>query len=320
MKMAVADLANIEGRLVAWYANEEWKLEAFRAYDAKKGPDLYKVTAASILGGDPYEVSKTNRNAFGKVPELAFGFGGGAGAAQTFAVAYGVRMSDYRDVLEKNIDESYFDSADRNWEYFGSDMTRPDARSDMTQHEWYREWIASEVTKLSWRDRHPATKQLWSDIEDAYTGAMGNRGRAFTVGRLKFIVRELAGITWLLVGMPSGKCLTYLRPEIGKDGLTYEGMNPFNHQWGRVGTFGGKVLENIAQSTARDIMAANMLGIDALGWNILTTVHDEVVAEREEDEVFDVDRFTKELARNPLWAKDLPLAAEGASSYQYGKF
>lgn len=70
-KLAVADLSNIEGRVLAWLAQENWKLQAFREYDEGTGPDLYNVTAVSIIGGDPWAVPKHLRNAFGKVPDLA---------------------------------------------------------------------------------------------------------------------------------------------------------------------------------------------------------------------------------------------------------
>lgn len=70
-KLVVADLANIEGRVLAWLAGEEWKLKAFAAYDRGEGPDLYLVTAGEILGKRPEDVTDEERQSTGKVPELA---------------------------------------------------------------------------------------------------------------------------------------------------------------------------------------------------------------------------------------------------------
>lgn len=79
-KLVIADLSNIEGRVLAWLADEQWKIEAFKLYDRGEGPDLYKVTAGRILGKDPFDVTKSERQTQGKVPELAGGYGGGLGA------------------------------------------------------------------------------------------------------------------------------------------------------------------------------------------------------------------------------------------------
>ena len=79
-KLSIADLSNIEGRVLAWLADEQWKIEAFKLYDRGEGPDLYKVTAGRILDKDPFDVVKLERQNQGKVPELAGGFGGGLGA------------------------------------------------------------------------------------------------------------------------------------------------------------------------------------------------------------------------------------------------
>lgn len=94
MKLVIADLSNIEGRVLAWLAGEDWKIEAFKLYDRGEGPDLYKVTAGRILGKDASEVTKPERQTQGKVPELAGGFGGGVGAYRKMGGEVFDAMSD----------------------------------------------------------------------------------------------------------------------------------------------------------------------------------------------------------------------------------
>jgi len=93
-KLVVADLSNIEGRVLAWLAGESWKLQAFRDYDAGIGEDLYKITAGRILAKEPKDVTKAERQVSGKVPELACGYGGSVGAFSTMGALYGVNLPE----------------------------------------------------------------------------------------------------------------------------------------------------------------------------------------------------------------------------------
>jgi len=93
-KLVIADLSNIEGRVLAWLANEEWKIKAFKAYDSGDGHDLYKVTAGRILDKDPSDITKTERQLQGKVPELAGGYQGGVGAYRKMGGAVFDAMTD----------------------------------------------------------------------------------------------------------------------------------------------------------------------------------------------------------------------------------
>ena len=92
-KLVAADLSNIEGRMLAWLAGEHWKLQAFADFDKGIGHDLYKIGAGRILHKLPEDVTEDERQILGKVPELACGFQGAAGAFGTMMALYGLELS-----------------------------------------------------------------------------------------------------------------------------------------------------------------------------------------------------------------------------------
>ena len=88
-KLVIADLSNIEGRVLAWLAGEDWKVEAFYDFDRGVGHDLYVVAYAKGFNVNPEVVVENKKTGdgsmrqYGKTMELACGYQGGVGAFRT---------------------------------------------------------------------------------------------------------------------------------------------------------------------------------------------------------------------------------------------
>lgn len=320
-KLVVADLSNIEGRVLAWIAQENWKLQAFRDYDAGTGPDLYCITASTIIGGDPWEIKGKNRNAFGKVPDLASGYQGGVAGYQTFARAYGLKMSDFWDTIQQMIDPAHVAKA---WDNLAS-WGRPQLESLEIDEI---EWVASETCKLAWRARHPATQAFWYALGGRARDAIKNPGKVFQVGPyIKLRTVTHMGQRWLVVALPSGRYLTYFEPHIvgtGRDEtIAYWGESAeegkTTRQWVRVFTHGGKMTGNCCQTIARDILAPSLRAAEDRGFLPVLTVHDEILTEAPDTDAFSAAGLVEIMASNPTWTEGLPLAAAGFEAPRYRK-
>ena len=77
-------------------------------------------------------------------------------------------------------------------------------------------------------------------------------------------------------------------------------------------------MENATQAIARDVMAAGMVAATAAGYNVILTVHDELVCEVKEGHGSAAE-LAMLMTRDLPWAPGLPLAAEGAESEYYCK-
>lgn len=314
-KIVAADLSNIEGRVLAWISGEHWKIKAFLAYDAGTGPDLYNVTAGSITGQDPWKIDKTTRNVFGKVPDLSFGYQGGVAGSQTFARAYNVRMADHWETIQQSVGPAICGKARENLNSWGRQ-----SQIDLEISE--TEWVASEACKLAWRGRHPATVRFWYDLQGAMKSAINEWGRVFKVGQfIRVGCVKHADLPWLVVKLPSGRYLTYFNPRLIEGDLTYEGEaaedGKTSRHWTRVWTHGGKATGNCCQTIARDVLAPALPAAEEAGYTPVLTVHDEIVTEA--DSAADPEGLVRILAKNPVWATGLPLAAAGFEAARYKK-
>lgn len=309
-----ADFANIEGRGLAWLADEKWKLDAFRAYDAGSGPDLYKVAASGIFGVPIDAVSKQRRQ-IGKVSELALGYEGGVGAFVTMAPNYGLRIADYYDEVTAGVPGEFVEKAREKW---SKDKKTLERRWDE------RTYIPAESIKLAWRDKHPNTVATWREVKDSAIQAVQQPGQTVICCRGKVKFRVAGSFLWLQ--LPSGRCLCYPYPSL-KDvktpwgttqpSLRYKGVNSFTRKWEECAAYGGMICENIIQAVARDIMAEAMVRVDPV-YPLVLTVHDELVSEVEE-KLADLKNFTRLMSLTPEWAEGFPIAAEGWIGRRYRK-
>ena len=147
------------------------------------------------------------------------------------------------------------------------------------------------VTK--WRDTHPNTVRMWSDVEKAAVECVmsGKATRAkhkgfpdTPIGRVIFQLEKdpIYGQEFLTALLPSGRKLFYPRPYLeenrfGKMAVHYKGVAQATGKWGTESTYGGKLVENITQAIARDCLCEVIRRIYAKGWDLVFHVHDEVI-------------------------------------------
>lgn len=306
-KLCVADLSNIEGRMLAWLAGESWKLQAFRDFDNGTGADLYILAYARAFGVNPADVIKYQRQ-IGKVMELGLGYEGGVAAFLTFAAVYDMDLDELAKAVWQTAPREALQDAIGVWGWAVKNK-----RTNGLGREIY---IACEVLKKAWRNAHPATTALWADVAQATRSAISRPGETFRVRDLAFR-RDGA---WLRIRLPSGRYLCYLEPEVDDKGqISYMGVNQFTRQWCRIKTYGGKLVENITQAAARDVLAANMPLIEDCGYEIVLSVHDELLTETPDHDGFTSDALAAMMSHVPAWAKGLPLAAAGFECHRYRK-
>lgn len=180
--------------------------------------------------------------------------------------------------------------------------------------------FASRVI-TAYRERHAAVTRFWRDVEDAAKNAVRFPGQVFKVGYLSFKVAQ----KFLWIKLPSGRKLAYREPVL-KTGMTKFGVREElrfmavgkNNKWLSEATYGGKLVENITQAVARDIMVNSMFNLDIAKYRPIMTVHDEIVSERVKG-MGDLKEFERIMAELPAWAPGLPLAVGAWQGERYRK-
>ena len=236
------------------------------------------------------------------------GYEGGVGAFITFATAYNIDLEAMASRAVSTLPTNILNEAARALEWTKQQNRPTFGLSD-------RAWLVCDSFKRSWRYAHPAISSFWKDLEEAARLAVMHPGVTYECRMLK-LRRDGA---WLRIRLPSGRFLCYPSPQILEDKVTYMGTNQYSRKWQRLKTYGGKLAENVTQAAARDVLAASMPAIEAAGYQIVLSVHDELITEAPDSPEFNADHLASIMATNPKWAKGLPLAAAGFEATRYRK-
>lgn len=238
---------------------------------------IYEASASQMFGVPLERIKKGNPEYSlrqrGKVAELALGYQGGVPA---------MRQMDTGKLLADLPDEEIKDIVDK------------------------------------WRNTNPKIRNLWYSFNDAAIRVIQNGGslrvRCCTFARECDCIR---GTTCMTISLPSGRKLYYVEPAVGENrwggpSITYMGVNDKN-KWGRIETYGGKLVENVVQAIARDCLAQAIEHLEAAGLPVVFHIHDEVVIDTASFDTNDamLDKVVKIMSTPIPWAEGLPLGADG---------
>lgn len=318
----VSDLAGIEARVVAWLSGEQWVLDAVAA-----GKDLYIVTAAMMFKIEEADVDDEGRQK-GKICVLSLGYQGAVGAMMTMGA---VRMG----LCDEAIAIAKQECKD------GAKIFVRNKKKELVEVLKYPEWNDEALTKAcapvllplikDFRAANPNTVAYWKLCEEAVKACIGTREKQYlTRGMYCYYNKGL-----LFIHLPSGRELAYYHPRLEivrkvetneageevvsfKETISYMGIDQEKKIWKKIYTYGGKIVENVTQAIARDIMCEQMLNMWDAGHETVLHVHDEVVNEKDADKS-DISKVNEILAKPVPWAPGLPLAAKGFVSTHYKK-
>lgn len=177
-----------------------------------------------------------------------------------------------------------------------------------------------EVVNM-WRRANPQIVKLWGRCEQAAKTAIEERRTVRLARGIAFSYRNGN----LFVRLPSGRELCYWQTRLkqnvntGRQSIVYMGVNQETRQWAETETYGGKLVENIVQATARDCLAVAMQRISAKGYKIVMHIHDEIVVDAPCSDT-DAPAVINEIMGLPIdWAPGLPLEGETFETPFYKK-
>jgi DNA polymerase len=246
----------------------------------RKGLDEYKVFASESLYRVPYDQVTKDQRQVSKSAVLGAMFGQGAKGLVKYAEGMGVKLSE----------------------------------------------VQAKAAVDGYRSSYAKVKELWALCENAAIEATSNPGNPFRAGQ-HIVMKVAKDALWMQ--LPSKRLICWQRPKLElvttpwgatKYGVTVHSLNTYTRAWTRNQLIGSSIFQSAVQGTARDFLANAMLNLENVGFEIINSIHDEVLLLVDEDTADEASMSVTEImVTPPKWALDFPLAAEGWVSKRYKK-
>ena len=246
----------------------------------RAGMDEYKVFASEALYNVPYEEVTKDQRQISKSAVLGSMFGQGAKGLVKYAGSMGVKLSEAQ---AKHAVDNY-------------------------------------------RESYVKVKNLWAACEAAAIDAIQNPGVA-KAANSKIKLKVARDALWMQ--LPSGRLICWQKPEVEmvmtpwgqeKLGITVHSQNTYTREWKRNQLIGSSIFQSAVQGTARDFLAHSMMQLEAAGYEVVNSIHDEVLLLVDEaNGEAALDDAIRIMTTPPAWAPDFPLAAEGWHGKRYRK-
>jgi DNA polymerase len=262
-RFIVSDFSAIEARVLAWLADEAWRMDVFNTHGK-----IYESSAEQMFHLEPGSVKKGNpMRQKGKIAELALGYGGSVGALKSMgALEMGLTEEELKPLVN------------------------------------------------SWRAANQSITKFWWDTDAAARRTIQTKEPTRLPHHMGFYKKG----PLLKLVLPNGRELSYVKPSIIDDSITYEGTLQSSGAWGRIESYGPKIVENIVQATARDCLAVAIDRLEKAGYPVVFHVHDEVICEVPIG-VSSAEEISEIMSEPIEWAKDLPLRADAYECEYYRK-
>jgi len=307
-ELVVADYSAIESRALAWLANEDWKMDAYR-----QGVGIYEMQASKHYGIPVDQITKDQRM-FGKVGELSCGYGAGPVAVRDFAAKMGVELSELeagelvRGWRKTNVATVRF------WDSLQDALvsvvagTADTATVPVGPESQYFIWIGLRETPQSLQKIDPNAKSITLLL--------------WKWGSKAPIMERLFHGCYM-----DGNNVGYYKPSSLKGGKPWVRTftNPKTKQQQRHNLYGGKLAGIITQSLCREIFFDGLLRLeekllDHSNATLIGQFHDEVIIEWSDPDHNDglLDTIRDVMSGTPVII-GLPMAVEVKYAHRYIK-